>query len=173
MENGTFYSTFRTRWGWFGLCGNDRGLIRTCLPWKEKQVVEESLLENVDNPTADPGYLKPLQDFVITYFEGSYADFSRVSVCLDGFTDFQRKVLSALQKVKYGKSITYAKLAEKAGSPKAVRAIGQVMARNPLPLIVPCHRVIRKDGSLGGFSAIGGIDIKKKMLALESTILEK
>ena len=94
-------------------------------------------------------------------------DFSKVPTDLRVRTDFQKKALNTLKTVKYGHIITYLDLAKKIGRPKAVRAIGQVMSVNPLPLIIPCHRVIRTDGSPGGFSASGGIRTKLKMLQIE------
>jgi methylated-DNA-[protein]-cysteine S-methyltransferase len=78
---------------------------------------------------------------------------------------FQGKVLSALLKVPYGKTISYAELARLSGHPGACRAVGNVMANNPLPLFIPCHRVIKSDGSLGNFG--GGVALKKKLLILE------
>ncbi len=94
-------------------------------------------------------------------------DFSKVPTDLRGRTDFQKNVLKALKTVKYGHTITYSWLAHKIGRPNAVRAIGQVMSVNPLPLIIPCHRVIRADGSPGGFSAAGGTRTKLRMLQIE------
>lgn len=163
------YTIFRTRWGWFGLLGDERGLIRTCLPLSFKSSVEKSLLKGIAKATTDPAFYKSLQKSITSYYEGNYVVFSKVTVCLDDITDFQRKVLTTLRKVKYGQTVSYRGLAKKAGSPMAIRAIGQVMARNPMPLIIPCHRVVRTDGSMGGFSALGGVEIKKRMLALENS----
>ena len=73
----------------------------------------------------------------------------------------------ALRTVKYGKTVSYGDLARLIGNPKASRAIGSVMAQNPLPLIIPCHRVIKQDGSLGYFSGPGGVHTKQHMLKLE------
>ena len=162
------YCVFRTRWGWFGLYGSEKGLIRTCLPTSNKKNVPDHLLKRIDSPAEDSSFFQPLQEMIKSYFEGSYVDFRRISVCLDGLTDFQKKVLLNLHTVKYGELTTYKDLASSSGKPTAFRAIGQVMARNPLPLIIPCHRVVRKDGLPGGFSAEGGVNMKKKMQALES-----
>ena len=82
-------------------------------------------------------------------------------------TDFHRQVLEALARVPFGRTTTYKELAEQVGNPKAVRAVGSACARNPLPLLVPCHRVLRADGSLGGYR--GGEHAKRFLLALEGT----
>jgi len=86
-------------------------------------------------------------------------------VDLDGLTPFRRRVLSALRKVGRGKTISYGALAARVGSPGAARAVGSACANNPVPLWVPCHRVLAGGGKLGGFS--GGLDVKRALLALE------
>jgi methylated-DNA-[protein]-cysteine S-methyltransferase len=164
------YAIFRTRWGWFGFCGHGHGLIRTCLPMKNPEMIRRTLLSGLDATYKDPGYFKSVQEDINRYYKGTCVDFKSVPVCLDGLTAFQKTVLLKLKGIKYGKIITYRNLARMAGNPRSVRAIGQVMAKNPLPLIIPCHRVVRSDGSLGGFSAYGGIETKKKMLNLENSL---
>jgi methylated-DNA-[protein]-cysteine S-methyltransferase len=80
-------------------------------------------------------------------------------------TDFQLAVLAALQEIPYGETRSYRDIAERLGNPKAVRAVGTANGRNPIPIIIPCHRVIGSDGSLTGFG--GGLDTKKYLLQLE------
>jgi methylated-DNA-[protein]-cysteine S-methyltransferase len=82
-----------------------------------------------------------------------------------GGTPFQRRVWETLAKVPYGTTISYGELARRIGNPKASRAVGMANAKNPIPIIIPCHRVIGKDGSLTGFG--GGLDVKEQLLALE------
>lgn len=98
------------------------------------------------------------------YFEGECVSF-RVPLDLSGGTEFQRKVWRALQTIPYGQTRSYAWVAKKIGQPGAVRAVGAACGANPVPVMVPCHRVLRSDGSLGGFSA--GLGWKKRLLALE------
>jgi len=100
------------------------------------------------------------------YFAGERVAFAD-PVDLTGTSDFSQRVYTELRRVKWGETVTYGELAARAGAPAAARAIGRIMANNPAPLIIPCHRVVRSDGALGGFSAPGGVDFKKKMLALE------
>ena len=103
----------------------------------------------------------------MAYFGGECADFVSVPVDLGDFSAFAANVLSACSRISYGQTASYAQLAQLAHAPKAVRAAGSVMAKNPIPLIIPCHRVLRTDGKMGGFSAPGGISLKKRMLTLE------
>ena len=86
-------------------------------------------------------------------------------ICLQHLTPFQRLVLREVMKIPYGKTITYSQLARQIGHPGAVRAVGNALAKNPAPVIIPCHRVVAKNG-LGGFSY--GVDVKKQLLELES-----
>jgi len=98
------------------------------------------------------------------YFESGQEEFTQKIVFMSG-TEFEKTVWHALREIPYGETRTYKWLAEKIGKPNASRAVGQALSRNPLPIIVPCHRIIESDGSLGGYS--GGIDIKRRLLDIE------
>ena len=97
------------------------------------------------------------------YFDGKRRNFD-VKVSLEG-TDFQRKIWKKLQEIPYGTTISYATLAREAGFPKACRATGSANGKNPVAIIVPCHRVIASDGTLGGYAY--GLEVKKTLLDLE------
>ena len=107
-------------------------------------------------------------DQLQSYFAGDRKNFE-LDLVLEG-TDFQKKVWTALQEIPYGETISYKKLAETVGSPKGVRAVGAANGANPIPIIIPCHRVIGHDGSLTGFG--GGLPLKKQLLELESNQLK-
>lgn len=98
------------------------------------------------------------------YFEGKSEDFKQSTVFLEG-TDFEKKVWLTLKEIPYGETRSYKWLSEKIGSPKASRAVGQALGRNPIPIVLPCHRIIESDGSIGGYSA--GVDIKRRLLEIE------
>jgi len=98
------------------------------------------------------------------YFAGERRDFD-LPLKLNG-TEFQMSVLRALQQIPYGETTSYADIAERIGRPKAVRAVGAANGRNPIPIIVPCHRVIGSHGELTGFG--GGLDTKEALLRLEA-----
>ena len=109
---------------------------------------------------APESFRKQLSD----YFSGALKEFHKPVLFLSG-TDCEKKVWLALKEVAYGGTRTYKWLAEKVGSPKGSRAVGQALSRNPVPIVLPCHRVIESDGSLGGYS--GGTDVKRRLLELE------
>ena len=163
------YDIFKTQWGWFGLLGSEQGLVRTCLPVSYKEAVQTRMLSDISDAERSKKVFSVLKKGINDYYKGLPVDFGDVEVYLDGLSEFQRNALRALQRITYGDIVSYSQLAKLAGNPKAARAIGTVMAQNPLPLIIPCHRVIKADGSLGLFSAAGGTDTKKRMLDLENS----
>ncbi|MBN2594129.1 MAG: methylated-DNA--[protein]-cysteine S-methyltransferase [Sedimentisphaerales bacterium] len=173
MQKMIKYTIFKTKWGYFGLAGTESTLCRTHLPGPEFTKIESRLLKNLPDAQFDKAYFRLLQQQITAYFEGSCVNFSPdIPVALDGFGVFSRKVLTACRKIEFDQRVTYAGLAKKAGRPSASRAVGNALAKNPLPLIIPCHRVLRTDGKMGGFSAPGGISFKKRMLTLEHKAIE-
>jgi len=136
----------------------------------ENQV--SSIENQVSSIDFDKTFFKTLQEQIAAYFEGACVNFSRdIPLALDGFSSFGISALTTCRDIGFGQTITYGRLAKKSGRPAASRAVGSALAKNPLPLLIPCHRVIRSDGKLGGFSAPGGTTLKKKMLELEHKTL--
>ncbi len=165
------YTIFKTKWGYFGIAGTNAGLLRCCLPLAERGAVKRLLLKNPPNAQFETDYLKVVQQQIKTYFDGSVVNFDKsVPVVLDTLSPFTRLVLNTCRQIQYGQTMTYSQLAKKAGRPDAVRAVGSALSKNPLPLLIPCHRVIRTDGRLAGFSAPGGVKLKRKLLQLEKVI---
>jgi len=109
---------------------------------------------------APPLLIKELRE----YFEKGREEFTQRISPATG-TEFDKKVWLALKGIPYGETRTYKWLAEKIGKPNAFRAVGQSLSRNPIPVFLPCHRIIESDGSLGGYS--GGVDIKRRLLEIE------
>ena len=173
MQKVIKYVIFQTKWGHFGLAGTKSALCRTQLPGPEPKKIESQLLKYLPDAQFDDTFFKTLQERIAAYFEGSCVNFSPdIPVVLDGFGDFSREVLTACREIEFGQRITYAGLAKKTGRPAASRAVGNALANNPLPLIIPCHRVLRADGKMGGFSAPGGISLKKRLLTLEEMAIK-
>jgi len=115
----------------------------------------------------DADVLPRFQNQLRDYFSGQPVRFD-VDIDLHDVTDFQRRVLEACATIDYGSTLTYRQLAELVGRPRAARAVGNAMARNPLPLVIPCHRVVAGNGKLGGFSAEQGVALKERLLAMEA-----
>jgi methylated-DNA-[protein]-cysteine S-methyltransferase len=107
-------------------------------------------------------------DRLVQYAAGDPVDFGDIAVSTDHLSPFQQRVVRACRAIGRGQTRTYGELAAAAGSPGAARAVGQVMAGNRAPLVVPCHRVVGASGSLGGFSAPQGVAMKRRLLMMES-----
>jgi methylated-DNA-[protein]-cysteine S-methyltransferase len=114
----------------------------------------------------DDDALRDAADQLHAYFAGERRTFE-LPLAPRG-TDFQQSVWSALQRIPYGETTTYSTIAERIGRPAAVRAVGAANGANPIPIVIPCHRVIGSNGSMTGFG--GGIDVKRKLLALEARV---
>jgi O-6-methylguanine DNA methyltransferase len=183
MKTGLKYTIFKTKWGFFGLLADKNGLLRTILPMSSYRKVKKYLLVGMFGGAGeDKGLYFELQKAIKDYYNSSYVDFKklRFSISLPKSNTLICKVVKVCKAIPLGKTITYSQLAKKAGFPKAARAVGSVLAKNLLPLIVPCHRVVRADGKIGNFSAPGvrrgktasqqGSKTKKKMLDLEKGI---
>jgi methylated-DNA-[protein]-cysteine S-methyltransferase len=131
----------------------------------EKNVVR-SLAMTSKKPAKKPTGSKVIRSLE-AYFKDGKGDFSGYKFDLEGMTPFQRSVLEAISRIPAGETMTYGEVAAVAGKPGAARAVGNVMAHNPIPLMLPCHRVVASNG-LGGFT--GGLEVKRKLLKLEGAL---
>ena len=150
------------------IAAGDRGILRISydadveqhLEWLS-QVAGRAVLQS-------PRQVEPVRRELDEYFEGRRHAFD-LAVDLRGLTPFSERVLHELARVPFGETATYAGLAERAGKPKAARAVGTIMNRNPIPIVLPCHRIIGANGSLVGYG--GGLDRKVALLTLEGVLL--
>ena len=162
------YSVLPLHLGSVGIIAGPQGLSNVILT-KRKARETRSYLQQLFPDAQFNKHLMPLlQRQLRDYFAGKPVRF-RVKLDLSSLTPFQRQVLQACTKIEYGQTISYSQLARRIGKPKAARAVGGALARNPIPIVIPCHRVIAADGSMGGFSAEQGISLKKKLLKMESS----
>ncbi|MFO7310212.1 MAG: methylated-DNA--[protein]-cysteine S-methyltransferase [Pseudomonadota bacterium] len=164
------YAIFRTDAGFCGIAWSDRGIVRFQLPTEEAAVTERLLKKQL--PDACPGEPPPAVVEAMAaahaYFAGQATDFSGCVIDLSGCDTFARRVYAFARRVGWGRTTTYGALAREAGAgPEAARDVGRAMATNPVPLIIPCHRVLAAGGKPGGFSGPGGVATKMRMLALE------
>jgi len=133
--------------------------------------------EDDSRPVRHPAEIEVAPDFedwisiLQAFAAGQPVDLRHLPLDLDYLGDFGRRVIGACRELAWGQTTTYGELARQVGSPAASRAVGAVMARNRHPLIVPCHRVMASDGSLRGFSAAGGLPMKKRLLENETPII--
>jgi len=158
------YITFTTDMGWVGILGSVKGLRNTTLPQPSAQEAQQ-LLGDLNDATWTQHFFDDLIQRLKIYFGGHRVTFPD-QLDLSGATTFQRQVWEITRLISYGETRSYAWVAEQIGQPGAVRAVGQALGKNPLPIIIPCHRVIASNGKLGGFS--GGMEMKKHLLSLEA-----
>ena len=160
------YRTLDTPVGQLLLAATERGLVRVAYPREGHDRVLERLAERISPRILNaPGKLDPAARQLDEYFAGARTRFdlpldSRLSA------GFRRDVLTHLPEIAYGRTASYAEVAQLAHNPKAVRAVGTACATNPLPVVIPCHRVVRSDGSTGQY--VGGPLAKSTLLDLEA-----
>jgi methylated-DNA-[protein]-cysteine S-methyltransferase len=171
IEDAVGVAACETAFGWLGIAWSEAGLVGVTLP----QPSREEALSRLE-PTTDPVPLPPagldpagLAGKLQRYFRGEAIAFEEPLDPTLG-TDFQRRVWAITRAIPRGQTRTYGQLARRAGSPGAARAVGQAMANNPWPIVVPCHRVVGHDGRLTGFG--GGVEMKRRMLQLEGATLK-
>jgi methylated-DNA-[protein]-cysteine S-methyltransferase len=152
---------FRTAWGWCGIGVTGKGLARLIIP---DGAGREELAKSLGAPETKSAY--PAIRMVVDYFAGRRRAFN-LPVDLAGMTAFERAVYREVAKIPYGATASYGEIARRLGRPGAARAVGMAVKKNPVPIVVPCHRVVRSDGGLGGFSSRGGVATKERLLAFE------
>lgn len=164
------YVIFNTKAGWIGILGSTGGLLRITLPQHPAPETRQLLGDSVNEAGQSPDFFRGLTEHLKLYFEGHKITFSD-KIDLSGATAFQREVWEATMLIPYGETRSYKWVAEQINKPGAVRAVGQALGRNPLPIVIPCHRVLTSRGELGGYS--GGIETKKYLLQLEAADIAK
>src|SRR6266849_932527 len=148
-----YYATFESPVGPLLLAGDSNALRRVSFESSKRSPLPQA--DWKQNQSAFAEVIRQLQ----AYFRGELKEFD-LPLAMEG-TEFQLRVWNALRRIPYGETVSYSQLAERIGNPKAVRAVGLANGSNPIPIIVPCHRVIGSDGSLTGFG--GGLSTKKKL----------
>ena len=160
------YTVFSSSPGWIGILGSAKGLLSITLPQPSSQQARLLLGDGINHASCIPNLFEDLGERLSNYFEGRKVNFPD-KLDLSRATPFQREIWRITRLVPYGEVRSYSWVAEQIAKPKAVRAVGQALARNPLPVIIPCHRILAINGKLGGFS--GGIEMKQYLLSLETS----
>jgi methylated-DNA-[protein]-cysteine S-methyltransferase len=165
----TFHFLFATAFGYSAILFQKGPLPvkRTFLPHPDKRVLKKQLAASADSKPGRIPAVATMSRDVQAYFEGSPVRTPWENIDLTGFTPLQQAVLRAAAEIPYGEVRSYSQLAARIERPRASRFVGTTLARNPFPIFIPCHRIIRADGSPGHFA--GGTELKKQMLFLEKT----
>lgn len=158
---------FESELGWFAIVAVGASVRR--LTFAHRSAIDA--MQSVNGGELDEAWPRdPVQKLarrLQAYAQGKRDDFRDVPLLFEKQTKFQQRVTDLCRRIPPGKVLSYAELATKAGSPGAARAVGNCMARNPIAIIVPCHRVLASGGGLGGYSMGSGLDIKRRLLRLE------
>jgi O-6-methylguanine DNA methyltransferase len=160
------YRIIDTAFGYVGIGATEEGISAVTLPCETEDEAVISLGEKSGTGDPDPELLPDLVKRLIDYFNGEKVSFPD-ELDITSASEFQKKVWQAAQSIPYGETRSYLWIATQAGNPRASRAAGRALGRNPLPVVIPCHRVIAGTGGMGGFT--GGVEMKMRLLALESS----
>ncbi len=161
------YDIFETEMGWVAVVVNERGVVRMSLPEPVLDQAYDHVRPEIERAELDPDKVSDVREKVRAYCAGSRVDLTDVPVDMSAMSPFFRKAREACRSIPDGETRTYAWLAEQAGNVRAARGAGQAMAKNPLALLVPCHRVIGSDGELHGFGGGVGLPLKQQLLEME------
>jgi methylated-DNA-[protein]-cysteine S-methyltransferase len=164
------FNVFLTKWGYFAFSGSPgKGISASVLPKEDREATIRRVCAKSGAEIFDETLFPMLKKRILRYFEGQRVDFtSGIIIDFGGCDTFRKNVLTACRRIKFGETACYSEIARNCGSPQAARAVGNSLSKNPLPLIIPCHRVIRSDGEPGGF-AEGG-DMKIRLIQHEKNI---
>jgi methylated-DNA-[protein]-cysteine S-methyltransferase len=173
------YDVFRVSLGWCAAARGGKGICAFVLPVASEEMAGEEILAltarsshaGAAKPRRAPSEFRRLAEAAAQHFEGAAVPLDEFPVDLSSGTSFQQRIWSVIGRIPYGQVRTYRWIGMETGRPEAARAIGAAVGANPIPLLIPCHRVVGSDGSLVGFSATGGLGLKLKMLNLEKVRL--
>ncbi len=163
------FATFDTALGTCGIAWREGGVVGCALPAADREAMLRQLARGHPDGIAAPPPAAVAEAIRLTVrlLEGEPVDFSSVSLALDRAAPFERQVYAQTATIPHGETRTYGEIAAAIGAPGAARAVGRALARNPIPIIIPCHRIVAADGRSGGFSAPGGVLTKMRLLELE------
>lgn len=172
----TGFALFDTAIGRCGIAWGDAGTVALQLPEASEAKTAARLRETcptvAEGPPPPPSVAEAI-GLVASLLRGEAADLSTIVLDMAGVPDFHRRVYDVAREIPPGRTLTYGAVAARLGEPGAARAVGRALGRNPFAIIVPCHRVVAAGGAMGGFSAGGGVDTKRRILAIEGARAEE
>ena len=162
-------ATFPTAIGRCAIAWSSDAIVGTALPGPDqaRTIRHATRLHPEAAEAAPPAWVSNVVDRIERLLAGEVQQFDDVPLALDLSPEFERQVYRAALTIPHGETRTYGALAAQIGQPSAARAVGRALGRNPIPIIIPCHRIVAADGRTGGFSAPGGISTKMKLLGIE------
>jgi len=166
MSGQLAYTVFETDIGWMAILGSPQGLMCVTLPLRSEAEAVRQFGNTVEQAIRSDEQFTDLVKRFKSYFCGGRPSFTD-PIDFSGATAFQRAVWEAARQIPYGDTKSYGDIAEQIGRHGAARAVGQAMGRNPVAIIIPCHRVVASGGRLGGFG--GGEDLKRYLLDMEAS----
>lgn len=163
------YALFPTPIGRCGMAWRGKCVIAVQLPEATPAKTAAKLVARCGGASVatPPAWVQRVIERITAHLGGNKTNLASVAVDITALPPFHQKVYTAARKIPAGRTITYGELATLAGSPGAARAVGQALARNPFPILVPCHRVLASGNTLGGFTAHRGKKLKRQLLELE------
>ena len=162
-----YCEVFETELGWIAIVSSKKGVIRTSLPELTPTSALDAVKPESDHAVHVYERNTEIRALIAAYCAGESVDLSEIEIDVAGVSPFFKKAWEVCRTIPFGETRSYGWLAEKAGNIRAARGAGQAMARNRLPLLVPCHRVVASDGSLHGFGG-GGLPLKSRLLEMEA-----
>jgi methylated-DNA-[protein]-cysteine S-methyltransferase len=167
------FAIFETAVGDCGIAWSDRGVIGFQLPEGDAAATRRRMQARFSGAqeTTPPPNVQQSIDAIVSLMRGDRTDLTFVPLDMDGVPDFHQRVYDVARTIRPGETMTYGDIARRLGDPGSARAVGQALGRNPIPVIVPCHRVTAAGGKTGGFSASGGTATKLRLLAIEGAQL--
>lgn len=168
------FAVFETALGWCGIAWSANGVTGVRLPDGSVELTRARL--RAENPGAEPSdtaeakppdYVRAAIDEIVALLRGEARPLTGIPLDFSGVPEFHRRVYEVARTIPPGKTWTYGEVAAALGAPGSAQAVGRALGHNPFPIVVPCHRVLGAGGKMIGFSAPGGTDTKRKMLAIE------
>jgi methylated-DNA-[protein]-cysteine S-methyltransferase len=163
------FALFPTPIGACAIAWSERGVAGLQLPERNESLTKVRLLRRFPDATEAPpsAEVQTAIDAIAALLSGERRDLSDITIDMGGVPAFERRVYEVARTIPAGETLTYGEIAKRLGEPNAAREVGAALGRNPVAIIVPCHRVLGADGKIGGFSANGGVETKLRILSIE------
>lgn len=169
MTSNSAFALFDTAVGFCAVVWSERGITGVQLPERDARATREHVRKRFPDAreSEPPDSVTRAIAGMTALLNGDASDFDSVPLDLEGLSEFNRKVYAVARSIPSGATLTYGEVAERLGDKLLARAVGQALGENPIPLIIPCHRVLAAGGKAGGFSAPGGSVTKLRLLTIE------